>query len=128
MNLSKQIYPIFQVSHLYGNLFGTFRLGLLPSKFQNSLGSNSTKLVSIIKWSTSPSTFTAQSCLHLSHHLPSPSLLSSCFLWAHSGHFRRLWHSSSIDLFPLSSPAMWRRVKLLQLLVSSPSISLKLVH
>jgi hypothetical protein len=31
------------------------------------------------------------------------SLLSSCFLWAHTGHFRRLRRSSSIKLFRLSS-------------------------
>jgi hypothetical protein len=39
----------------------------------------------------------------------------------HTGHFRRLRHSLSIKLFPLSFPAMWRRVKLLQLSVLSPS-------
>jgi hypothetical protein len=49
MNIRKQIYP-----NIWGlNLFGTFRLGLLPSKFQNSLGSNSTKLVERV-WASSP--------------------------------------------------------------------------
>jgi hypothetical protein len=75
-------------------------------------------VVSIFKRSTPPSTFTAQSCIHWSHHLPLPSFLSSCFLSAHTCHFRRLRNSSSIKLLPLSIPTIWKRVKLLQLSVS----------
>jgi hypothetical protein len=63
-------------------------------------------VVSIFKRSTSPSTFTTQSCIHWSHHLPSPSSLSSCFLSAHTCHFRRLRHSSPIKLLPLSIPTI----------------------
>jgi hypothetical protein len=76
--------------------------------------------VSIIKRSTSPSTFTAQSCIHWSHHLLSPSLLSSCFFEHTPTTFRRLRHSSSIKILHLSIPTMWRRVKLLQ-----PSVSVQ---
>jgi hypothetical protein len=47
---------------------------------------------------------------------------SSTPLSKHTGHFHCLRHSLSIKLFPLSFPTMWRRVKLLQLSVLSPSL------
>jgi hypothetical protein len=68
---------------------------------------------------------------HLVDPLPPPNLTcnwvachfpSSAPLSKHTGHFRRLRHSLSIKLFPLSFPTMWRRVKLLQLSVLSPSL------
>jgi hypothetical protein len=47
---------------------------------------------------------------------------SSAPLRKHTGHFCHSRHSVSIKLFPLSSPAMWRRVKLLPLSVLSLSL------